>query len=455
MRTGKSKSIIDNACYLGQACEIEGVIVIAPNGVHNNWMIRELPRHHWDELPHVRHSWRFSDGTNQDRFEKFLKQSMNNFSWLAVNMETLIRKEIRSSIVRYMRRHPNILMVFDESHHFARAGAKRTSMARALARRAAYRRILTGTAVENRPLQAFSQYELLEKEALGFTRYGDFERRYAHYEWIKMRNSERMFPKLMKYEHLDELRSRMAKYSSVVLRSDCEDLPPVHRDVRYIEMTPKQYQAWYSIRDTNVEQLESLGMTKALVGGAALIKLKQIEGGFLMDQNGTLKVLAGLWSENPKMQALLDEIQQYDGQVIVWFAFIHEIKAAAEMLESQGITFGEFHGRISDKSRDQTLIDFEKGKIRVILGEPHAGGEGRDFSSASKIVWFSNTPDAIVRSQASERATKVGGASVQMVDFVVPGGTDEHDLKITENKTLVADYTSREGMREALLSMNP
>src|SRR4051812_43680416 len=50
MRTGKSKAMIDLACYLFKACEIDAVVVVAPNNVHLNWQRRELPKHLWPSV---------------------------------------------------------------------------------------------------------------------------------------------------------------------------------------------------------------------------------------------------------------------------------------------------------------------------------------------------------------------------------------------------------------------
>ena len=43
--TGKTKVIIDTAAYLYENKAIDTVIVIAPNGVHRNWVNNEVPIH--------------------------------------------------------------------------------------------------------------------------------------------------------------------------------------------------------------------------------------------------------------------------------------------------------------------------------------------------------------------------------------------------------------------------
>ena len=43
--TGKTKVVIDNAAYLYGQGKITALVVIAPNGVHRNWLSKEIPDH--------------------------------------------------------------------------------------------------------------------------------------------------------------------------------------------------------------------------------------------------------------------------------------------------------------------------------------------------------------------------------------------------------------------------
>ena len=50
MRTGKTKATLDLACYRWAKGDIQAVLVIAPNGVHCNWVRRQLPQHMWETV---------------------------------------------------------------------------------------------------------------------------------------------------------------------------------------------------------------------------------------------------------------------------------------------------------------------------------------------------------------------------------------------------------------------
>ncbi len=441
MRTGKTKQVIDNACWLYAGLEIDAVLVIAPNGVHRAWVDIELPKH--CDVYGSAMAWRFSNRDNSRLFESFMLMR-NGLQWLTVNSEVIARDDVRRAIKRFCA-GKRVMIVFDEAHDFARPGAKRTAAARAIARFGAFNRILTGTPHEENYLQVFSEYELLEREALGHRTFGSFKQRYAVYMNQTTRGG-RSFPRLAGYQNVDELRERMARFSSVVLREDCEDLPPLQEDVRIIELTAAQEKLWRGVKKNELEALDEIESQNAVTGGAALVKLQQIEGGFVKGVGPVVPI-----GSNPKMLALLDEVMQHDGQVLVWFQYIHEIVAAAEMFLDAHIASGMFHG--SAKWRERDLAAFMAGKLRVMLAQPAAGGQGRDMSAATLVVWFSQTASATKHAQASERATKVGRASVQLVSLYWPGGVDEYLMKLNQKKVRLADDLSRRGMREILNNM--
>ncbi len=460
-RTGKTRAVVESARALFDAFEIYGVVVIAPNGVHRQWADEQIKR--WGGPDNNTFAWRFINKNNRRDFDLFMCFTgvRKRLHWLCVNMDVVIRDDVQKAIGMFKKAVGPAMLVIDEAHHFAKPGSKRTGVARGLGRKFEYRRILTGTTADNSPLHTFSQFEILERAALGHSTFGGsakasrivcptcgprcrgFKHEFADYVEQQTASGQR-FPVLDGYKNMDVLKERMARYASVVLRSDCDDLPALMFDHRIVEMTASQENWWNTVKEKELLEAERLGQEKIFVGGAAMVKLQQIEGGFWRHPDGRVEDVCK--GENPKMLILLDEIEQYDGQVIVWSEFIHEIDAQARFLGALGIDAGVFHGRA--KNRDRDLASFRSGGKRVLLAQPRAGGEGRDMSVARKIVWYSHTFDAIVRNQANERATKMGSGSVQIVDMIAPIG--RYCLGITVGKTKMADDISRHGLRKVL-----
>ncbi len=465
-RTGKTRSAVEHASALHDSLTINGAVVIAPNGIHRQWAEEQI--HLWGRGRQDTFAWRYSDPNNQKNWNAFRWRITKHppvMYWLCINMEVLIKKEIRDAIEWFKEQMGPAILIVDESHHFAKPGAKRTAVARWLGRMFEYKRILTGTVSENSPFQTFSQFEILERGALGHTTFGGtskkskasrhpcptcgthcrgFKHEFA--TWITERRGGHMVAVLDKYQNLDILKERMAKYASVVLRSDCEDLPSLQLDHRIVEMTIDQQKWWNTVRDQELEDIAELGQERVFAGGAALVKLQQIEGGFWLHKDKKVEQLCSP-DNNPKMLILIDEIEWHDGQVIIWFEYIHEIEAALKFLHGHGVKCGVFSGR-AIKTRDRDLVAFKRGEIRVLLAQPKAGGEGRDMSAASKIIWYSQTPDAIIRTQANERATKMGAKSIQIVDLIAP--VSKYFLSITDRKSTLADDVARNGLKEVL-----
>jgi hypothetical protein len=468
MRTGKTKLTVDTACHLAREGLVDAVVVLAPNGVHENWVRRELPAHHWDSVPRDTLCWRTSvAGTKaegrlpayerrgwKEQHEEFwaraerLLASSDRLAWFSFASETVTRKDVRALLARVMRRKRRVMLVVDESDDFGAPGSKKTSMVRALARKCAYRRILSGTVVENSPLRAFSQYELLRPAALGFETYGDFKARYARYERQTNRSGQ-SYPVLAEYVNLGELRERMAAFSSVVLRSDCEDLPDLVRSRRPVSMTDEQRDLYRQLHRSFLLELADGRELSVGENTSRLIKLQQVASGFVFDEFKRLHVIPG---GNPRLDALVDEVELTGGNTVVWCAFRQDMDLVAAALRARGRRVLEYHGRSSDDEKAFVREAFAPGsthEVDDLVGHPKSGGRGLDLSAAGKIVWYSHTFDAVVRSQADERATAVGGQNVPVVDLVA-APVDEYVLDTVAEKVDVADEVSRRGLKAVL-----
>lgn len=452
MRTGKSKLMVDTACHLyAVSRDIDAVLVFAPNGVHENWARRELPIHHWDNVPYSTFVWR-TDLKDDEGFNAGFAHALKDrtrLRWFCFASDTMTRADVRKFVKRVVNRR-RCLVIFDESQDYRTPGSKRTSMARALAKKCPYRRILSGTPLDNSPLHAFTQFELLEEGALGYDTYGDFKAHFAVYEQKTTRGGK-TYPALKEYRHLDELRDAMAPWTSVVLREDCHDLPALVRSRRAVTLTEEQLRIYRELhRSFEVEvngELVSIGEASA-----RFIKLQQVVSGYLRDEFGDTHWIHPP-EENPRVQTLLDEVRMTTGRVVVWCQFRHDLDLVAAAMRAAGRDVLEYHGRVSaaDKARARELMAPGTGDEGPdLVGQAQSGGAGLDFSSANKIIWYSHTFDAIVRGQADERATAMGGGNVPVVDLVAPG-IDEYVLDdVLENKWSLADDLSRRGLKEAI-----
>jgi SNF2 family DNA or RNA helicase len=455
MRTGKTKAVLDAACYRYSDCrDVDGILVIAPNGVHVNWVRRQLPLHMWNCVDWKAHAYQASEAHKQSHSAS-LESVIGYHAGMAVltiNSESLRYDKVKAIIKRFLKKR-RIFLVVDESHDFRSPGSKRTKTMRGLARHCRVRRILSGTAVSNSPLAAFSQFEIVEKEALGYALFEDFQKEYAVFG-TKRTAGGKSYPVLESYQNLDKLQAKMAQWSSVVLREDVDDMPELLFDEVTVTLTEELHAHYRAMLKDYILELEDGTDIQALEGGVRLTKLQQITSGFVIDEAGNPRDLCDD-AENPRLQALLRQTEGPTGKHIVWCKFQEDIKRAVRALRAAGLTCVEYHGKIHSQQRRQKAIDdfMHDPKVRVFVGQPAAGGEGLDLSSADVIHWYSHTFDLIERDQANERATQISGKAISVLDYVAPNTVDEHILENLKSKRDVSQELAGPGLRDRLLAL--
>ena len=183
MGTGKSKIAIDTLGALYENGDIDTALIIAPKGVYDNWVKKEIPTHLPDRIDYRVVRWNPS-------FTKSFRESLTNIavpkqreaktlSILVMNVEALSTIKGSESALKYLHLNPNNLVIVDESTTIKTHTAKRTKNALRIAREAKYRRILTGSPITKDPMDLFSQCDFLSPNALGFKSYYSFRGRYA------------------------------------------------------------------------------------------------------------------------------------------------------------------------------------------------------------------------------------------------------------------------------------
>jgi SNF2 family DNA or RNA helicase len=189
-------------------------------------------------------------------------------------------------------------------------------------------------------------------------------------------------------------------------------------------------------------------MVEAIDSGVRILRLQQILSNYTVDDTFQLQEI------DLKTHARLDrfsEVLEDTKKAVVWCRFIPDIHRVQVRLKEMGIPFVNYYGAIKDAERANSLDSFqEDSSIKVFLGQPACCGEGIDLSAADSIIWYSHTFDVIIRDQASERATEVGGQNVNVIDLAAPNSIDEYILKTLEDKRSVEEQVTGEALRQIL-----
>jgi SNF2 family DNA or RNA helicase len=453
MRTGKTKAMVDLACYLHRQGRIDGVLILAPNNVHANWTRREIPSHHW-LIPHSAMAWNTAMAKMASYDQEFRALlDCEGLAWYAVNAEATVLESQKPYLAAFMKRR-RFMLIVDETHEWRRPGSKRSRAVRLkIAKKAVVRRNLSGTMVDNNPMHAWAQYEILQPGALGTATFKEFERRYGVWETddIYIGGRPRSIPKLVDFQRMDELRERMAAWTSYVYRDECDDMPAIVPGSVEFELTAEQKRVYNDLVRGVLLSLETGEELDVDPDTGVIAKQQMIRSGFIRDLDGQVHWLVEPRS-NPAFTALLELVRATDGKVLVWCRLRAEIEALLRFLKTEGITALDYYGGTKAASRVRNEERFRSDpKVKVMVAQPKACGQGLDFSAGSHIVWFSHIHgDLIGRRQADERCTKMGGRKIAVTDLVGQGTVDSKILEDQKAKEARTDFLTGEGLREFL-----
>jgi len=464
--TGKTKTAIDTACYLHGKKEINAVCVIAPNGVHHAWTLKELPKHNWTKSLYL--SW---EGLNTIKKQKamrwFMDHKTNSLKWFTINIEALNTKNGYTTVLYMLRKHKTLLIV-DESSRIKNQKAKWTKNILSLSNLAFYKRILSGTPLTKNILDLYSQYNFLSPSILGFTSFYAFKAH--HCQVIKQtakiktkdgKEKQWEYEKIVGFLHTDALIEKIQPFTSRVLKKEVLDLPDKIRQTYYFDLTAKQKKYYKSMKDDMFvlfgvdeekdfdKEIERLLANPDKVASAsikltAVMRLRQITQGFVRTESGEDIQIE---EEIPKLNGLIDDLQNFEEKTIIWTPFTFDVDLIIKELSK---VFGKssiarYDGKIKEKQRTKTRAAFYSKKDPwILVAKPSVGGTGIDeFKIASNIYYYGSDYNAEYRWQSEDRTHRIGiSQSPIYKDFVCRGTIDEkiirniQEKKKTEEKTI-------------------
>ena len=125
MGTGKSKVLIDNVSMLYDKGKINGLLIIAPKGVYQNWHDSEIPTHLVDHIDKKMVLWQAMINKTQEKKLNTLFQSGEELHILIMNVEAFSTKKGVDFASKFLSCH-NTLIAIDESTTIKNPTAKRT-----------------------------------------------------------------------------------------------------------------------------------------------------------------------------------------------------------------------------------------------------------------------------------------------------------------------------------------
>src|ERR1700743_3739836 len=181
--TGKTKTTIDDVARVWGEGKIDALLVMAPNGVHINWVVNELGKHMPDWCPYIA-TWYAAGATK--RHLKTIEALFNitpgsevkPLRVLTMNYDALTTTMGKELFDRFTTTF-NCYAAIDESQRIKNPDAKRSQVLLKARRRFRIRRILSGTPATRAPFDIFSQYFFLDDYILRTSSYVAFKSEYA------------------------------------------------------------------------------------------------------------------------------------------------------------------------------------------------------------------------------------------------------------------------------------
>lgn len=421
--TAKTKPTLDTAAYLFETGKITGLLVLAPNGVHRNWVTDEVPAHLPDRVcvsSHVYYS-------SRSKSKAGLKGAQNTLlapglAFLAMTYDGFLTKDGRKLAERFLSER-KCLFVLDEAHRIKSPNAKRTKAILAASKLAAYRRVLTGTPIANGPFDAYSIMKFLNLEfwkPFYLDSFFIFKHHFGIFKKGVAQGGQREFEYVVGYRNLEQLERILSSCSSRVTKDQVLDLPPKLYSKRYFEMNGEQKRLYEELETEFMTFLEG-DLVTAPLAITRMLRLQQITSGYLPNDVGD--IIREIGEDNPRMKLLGEIVEDCPHKAIIWAKFTRDIDKICALLGDRAV---RYDGQVGNDERAANKEAFQNGDKQFFVCNL-AINEGLTLHAARTVIYYNNSFKLTDRLQSEDRAHRLGQEHpVNYIDIVAEDTIDEH-----------------------------
>jgi len=419
MGCGKSKIIIDTAAFNFKAGRITNLAIIAPNGVHQEWVTKMLPEDIPEWLPYRAHCVSPKKTQKEAKAIQEVMEFNEGLRVLTFHVEGFVSKTQKDRLKRFLKSGPT-LMVLDESSDIKNPDAKRTKTLDRMGRRAVMRRICDGTPVTEGIHELFSQFRFLCPTIIGHTQNSTFQARYC-------RKGGWKGEQITGYQNVEELLALIDPYCDRVLKADViKDLPEKTYHRMPFELSPDQRKIIGQLREKIAAEWKNKKLDPKMAM-TRLLRVQQVASGWWPDEeDGELIPLA---KKNPRAIALDSILNHTRGKAIIWSRFVSDLDY---LQERYGASAVRYHGKIS---KDQRVINVKNWKesetANYLLAHPQSGiARGFTLVEAQTTVYYANHLSLRKRLQSEDRNHRDGQRSAVNVWDLMGTGAWSIDARI-------------------------
>lgn len=408
MGLGKTTSSLTAATDLIDGCAVERVLVIAPLRVANSVWAQECEK--WTHLKHLRVS--VCTGSERKRISALQRTA---------DVYTINRENVPWLVKHYGKKWPFDAVVVDESSSFKSNSSQRWKALKRILPDTEYMVLLTGTPSPNGLLDLWAQMYLVDfGHRLGRTMTGYkqrfFESDYMGYKWS------------IKAGSADQIHALVADVCLSMSAADYLELP---RRIDLVEVVdlPASVLSQYQTFETSLLATLPDGEEVEAINAATLANklLQWCNGATYTDDKGN-------WSEvhNAKLEALVDLVELNDEPMLVAYNYKTDLARIKQ----------RFPDAVVLDKEQQTIDDWNAGKIPMLLAHPASAGHGLNLQAGGSLcVWFGLNWSLELYQQFNARLHRQGQTKpVRIVHIVAGGCIDERVMQTLSMK----DATQRD-----------
>ena len=262
------------------------------------------------------------------------------------------------------------------------------------------------------------------------------------------------------YKNEEQLRATLDPHRSRLLKKDCLNLPPKLYRSRTFEMTAKMRRAYEDMVNEFLIELDNGQAVTARMAMVQLIRLQQITCGFLVPDGSDVMAEnppgIAIEEKNPRIEALLQEVEKINGMAIIWSYKRYSLREIARVLrESYGAdSVVEYHGGINDTDKADSIRAFHERRCRFFVGNPQSAGMGIDLTEAQDVIYYDNSFSLALRLQSEDRFHRIGqkGECCTITDVLCSNSIDIKQLNALKKKHNVASAISGDNIRDWLIN---
>lgn len=424
MGCGKTLTAIAIAGAGYQMGKVERLLIVAPTSVVAVWP-KEL-----QEYAKFKYTCKTLLGEKKQRIKQIddlLKFPFKALKVAVINYESTWRPEILEKLKEF----DADMVIADESQRIKTYDAAQSKAMHELGDQARYKLILSGTPVQTAAIDIWSQYRFLDKTVFG-DNFFKFRGRYAIMGGYGNK-------KIVGYKDLEGLIKKEHSIAFRVTKDEALDLPEQTFETRKIQFNQKEKNLYERIKKDSYAELDGGGHITATTVLTRLLRLQQLAGGFLVQDDEQKPQLVS----RAKLDALADIIEDYvigSGKKLVIFArFIAEVKAIMELADKvlpKELKQVAIYGDIKKEDRGDIVKQFQEDpKTVLFIGQIDTAGTGITLTAADTCVYYSKNFNYATYSQSLSRIHRIGQRNCcTYIDLEIEGTIDELISKALSRK---------------------